>query len=65
MIPFLGNISTSIGLLLFFYLTGEVFIVEKVLKKRVWKGRQEVLVKWKGYTNRYNSWEPMENIFTM
>lgn len=43
----------------------EVFIVEKVLKKRVWKGRQEVLVKWKGYTNRYNSWEPMENIFTM
>lgn len=43
----------------------EVFIVEKVLKKRVWKGRQEVLVKWKGYTNRYNSWEPTENIFTM
>ncbi|GAB1598976.1 probable serine/threonine-protein kinase ifkA [Argonauta hians] len=43
----------------------EVFIVEKVLKKRVQKGHQEVLVKWKGYSNRYNSWEPMDNIFTM
>ncbi|XP_014770978.1 uncharacterized protein LOC106869674 isoform X1 [Octopus bimaculoides] len=43
----------------------EVFIVEKVLKKRVQKGHQEVLVKWKGYSNRYNSWEPVDNIFTM
>ena len=36
--------------------------VEKVLKKRTRNGRREVLVKWQGYNEIYNSWEPAEEI---
>ena len=40
----------------------QVFAVEAITKKRLKKGRTEYLVKWKGYSPRYSTWEPEENI---
>ncbi|XP_072547475.1 E3 SUMO-protein ligase CBX4-like [Salminus brasiliensis] len=39
-----------------------VFTVESIEKKRVRKGRLEYLVKWRGWSPKYNTWEPEENI---
>ncbi|XP_072538878.1 E3 SUMO-protein ligase CBX4-like [Salminus brasiliensis] len=39
-----------------------VFAVESIEKKRVRKGRFEYLVKWRGWSPKYNTWEPEENI---
>ncbi|XP_054707767.1 chromobox protein homolog 2-like [Uloborus diversus] len=39
-----------------------VYAAECVQKKRIRKGRVEYLVKWKGWSTRYNTWEPEENI---
>ncbi|KAI4896787.1 hypothetical protein NFI96_026699 [Prochilodus magdalenae] len=39
-----------------------VFAVEGIEKKRVRKGRIEYLVKWRGWSPKYNTWEPEENI---
>ena len=36
--------------------------VERILGKRTKKGRVEYLVKWLGYQNDYNSWEPVTNL---
>jgi len=41
---------------------GEVFAAEKILKKRYKKGRAEYLVKWHGYSSKFNTWEPSKNI---
>jgi len=41
---------------------GGVFAAEKILKKRYKKGRTEYLVKWQGYSAKYNTWEPSKNI---
>ncbi|XP_070580091.1 uncharacterized protein [Ptychodera flava] len=40
----------------------EVYEAERLLKKRSRKGMVEYLVKWKGWTAKYNTWEPEENI---
>ncbi|CAN9510790.1 unnamed protein product [Ophioblennius macclurei] len=40
----------------------QVFAVESIEKKRSRKGRVEYLVKWRGWSPRYNTWEPEENI---
>ncbi|XP_054719433.1 uncharacterized protein LOC129229120 [Uloborus diversus] len=42
----------------------EVFKVEKILAKRFRHGRYEYLIKWKGYPNSQNTWEPKENILS-
>jgi hypothetical protein len=34
--------------------------VEEVLNKRVIEGKVEYLLKWRGYSSKYNSWEPLE-----
>ncbi|CAL8331106.1 unnamed protein product [Merluccius merluccius] len=39
-----------------------VFAVESIEKKRNRKGRVEYLVKWRGWSPKYNTWEPEENI---
>lgn len=43
--------------------TGErVFAVEGIEKKRIRKGKTEYLVKWRGWSPKYSTWEPEENI---
>ncbi|CAN9510789.1 unnamed protein product [Ophioblennius macclurei] len=39
-----------------------VFAAESIIKRRVRKGRLEYLVKWKGWSPKYSTWEPEENI---
>ncbi|KAK7058684.1 Chromobox protein 8 [Halocaridina rubra] len=39
-----------------------VYAAECIQKKRVRRGRVEYLVKWKGWSNKHNTWEPVENI---
>ncbi|CAJ0597351.1 unnamed protein product [Cylicocyclus nassatus] len=43
-------------------LEGNVFAVEALLKERKRKGKVEYLVKWKGWGNKHNTWEPRENV---
>jgi len=40
---------------------GPHYHVEKILDSKRIKGKQMYLVKWKGYTKRYNTWEPESN----
>ena len=41
----------------------EEYVVEHILHKRVTKkGELEYFIKWEGYSNKYNSWEPKENL---
>jgi len=40
----------------------EEFEVEEILDHRVHQGETRFLVKWKGYSDLLNSWEPEENL---
>lgn len=40
----------------------EIYAVEAILRKRKIKGKTMYLIKWKGYSSAYNTWEPEENI---
>ncbi|CAD7004630.1 unnamed protein product [Ceratitis capitata] len=39
-----------------------VYAAERIIQKRVRKGVLEYRVKWKGWNQRYNTWEPEVNI---
>ena len=41
--------------------TDEIYYVDRVLKERVVRGKKEVYIKWLGYPDKYNSWEPVSN----
>ena len=40
----------------------DVFLVEEILKKRTRNKQKEVLVRWLGYDDKFNSWEPASSI---
>ena len=40
----------------------ETFEVEKVVDKRIHKGRVEYLLKWKSYSSDENTWEPEDSL---
>ena len=41
----------------------DVFLLDRIVERRRRAGKDEFLVKWKGYTDEHDSWEPEENIF--
>ncbi|XP_001632346.2 polycomb group protein Pc [Nematostella vectensis] len=39
-----------------------IYAAETILKERVRDGKVWYFIKWKGYSQRYNTWEPEENV---
>jgi Integrase core domain/Chromo (CHRromatin Organisation MOdifier) domain len=40
----------------------EIFRIEKIIRKKKIKGEEYGLVKWIGYSDKFNTWEPMKEI---
>ena len=38
------------------------YCIEKILRRWKVNGKEQVLIKWKGYSEDFNSWEPIENL---
>lgn len=41
---------------------GEDYVVEKIVKKRIRNGFVEYFIKWEGYSDEHNTWEPEGNL---
>ncbi|KAK6638129.1 hypothetical protein RUM44_008554 [Polyplax serrata] len=39
-----------------------VYAAERIMKKRIRRGKVEYFVKWKGWSQKHSTWEPEENI---
>lgn len=39
----------------------EEYVVEKIVDKKLAGGVENYLVKWKGYSNKHNTWEPLDH----
>ena len=39
-----------------------VFRIEKVLRKRKYRGKNQIFVKWKGFNDTYNEWIDEANV---
>ncbi|KAK7929213.1 hypothetical protein WMY93_005608 [Mugilogobius chulae] len=57
-----GSVSSSGGNMELSAVGERVFAAESIIKRRIRKGRVEYLVKWKGWSPKYSTWEPEENI---
>ena len=42
---------------------GDIFYIEKILGKKMIKGKAHYLIKWQGFSDKHNTYEPEENIF--
>lgn len=40
----------------------EIFRIEKVIKRRRFKGKNQIFVKWKGFSDKYNEWINEEQV---
>lgn len=40
----------------------KVFRIEKILKRRKWRGKDQLFVKWKGFKDNHNSWIDATNV---
>lgn len=40
----------------------EEYVVEKIVQKRIVRGKTQYFLKWKGYPESENTWEPRENL---
>ena len=40
----------------------DIYQVERILKERSRQGKRQFYIKWRGYSPRFNTWEPEENI---
>ena len=38
------------------------WIVEQIIDKRINKGKVEYLLKWQGFNDDHNTWEPISNL---
>lgn len=38
------------------------YVVEQILDRKMKKGKYMYLVKWEGYNNDHNTWEPEKNL---
>jgi len=43
----------------------DVYRVEKLIRKKKINGIEHGLVKWVGYSDKFNTWEPMTNIIKL
>lgn len=40
----------------------ETFVVERIHKRRMRRGKREVLVSWRGYPEKFQQWIPEEDV---